>query len=181
MQKVRPLYWCLFTANQVYLWWYVQMLGIETIWELHIPTVVHLQQPKNVKKTKQNSCRSRGVSWLSWKPPLPAPMQYFTHCWQLVTCWDSPESKIHWQHLARALLRVSYADEIFILCEEKHITDNSDNTTADCSETRIFVEQKWWSQSFSCSHLSCHPIWNSVLQLLDPSLLKDHLQRCSMM
>ena len=61
--------------------------------------------------------------------------------------WSHAETaqraKIHWQHLARALLRVSYADEIFILCEEKHITDNSGNTTADCSETRIFVEQKW--------------------------------------
>ena len=31
----------------------IQMLGIETIWELHTPTLVHLQQPKNVNKTEQ--------------------------------------------------------------------------------------------------------------------------------
>lgn len=110
------------------------MLGIETIWELHIPTVVHLQQPKNVNKKNRTVADPGGYHGCHGNPLCQL------QCSILLTAgsWSHAETaqraKIHWQHLARALLRVSYADEIFILCEEKHITDNSGNTTADCSD-----------------------------------------------
>ena len=51
-------------------------------------------------------------------------------------------AKIHWQHLARALLRVSYADEIFILCEEKHITDNSGMLLCHCDSDIVCSQRR---------------------------------------
>ena len=39
-----------------------------------------------------------GIPWLPWKPPSPAPLQYFIYRWQLVACMcakTTQKVKIH--------------------------------------------------------------------------------------